>query len=368
MVNKYNPAGIDYAYDLVNMDWRWTHYDNYYWDNEAKPISQGYGKTLDAQGPHIVYKPTSRPVPYHPLQESETPTKEKPVLFKLFSESDTPSSYIDFANKYGHLSEPQTLRFKDPDNDNILHGESLHFWRRQQWLMKYSLQLWGWIKNDNIKKLSSVIKWDQNLPYTFNFQLGTSEDIESFLSNGPNWNKNTHLIGQAGWLSSCNEKEHERFILNGHLMGLYELRDVLKLGDVRLPAIKTLQLIINSQLHEHPSRSMLTLDNKKQDYNNQLIPSSLLASMWLQFSQYVAGEKKIKQCPICRQWSDVTNTKGSWIKHRECANWDRVTKGRKLKEIKKLLNEGLSVNEIVQHVNVEKHHVERWLEEETKKS
>ena len=362
---KYNHPENDYTFDLVNMDWRWTHYDNYYMENEVNPVSHGYEKDLDVQGPHIVYKPTSRPVPYYPLRESETPSKENPILFKLLSESDTTDSYIDFANKYGHLANPQPLRPKGPDNDNILQGESLYFWRKHQWLMKYSLQLWDWIKSDNFEKLSSVIKWDQNLPYTFSFRLGREEDIKSSLSGDPNWSNDPYIIGSAS-LNFCHEEQHDRFVLNGNLMGLYELKDVLKLGDFRLPAIKTLQMIINSQLHEHPSRSMLTLDNKKQDYVNQLIPSSLLASMWLQLSQYVAGEKKIKQCPICRQWSDVTNTKGSWIKHRECANWDRVTKGRKLKEIKKLSNEGLSVNEIVQHVNVEKHHIERWLKEEIK--
>lgn len=357
----YNQSVTNQAYDLVNTEFRWAHYDNYYWENEAKPHSSGHNEDLDAQGLYMVHKVTSRAVYYLPLNESESPTKETPVLFKLFSEMDTtPESYLDFASKYGHLSQPLHLWFKDIP-DNVPQGESLYFWRRHQWLMKYSLRLWEWIKGDDFQKLSSCIKWDQKLPYTFGFQLGDEEDINSFLSGNPNWSKTPYIIGSSNLYF---QEKRERFVLCNNLMGLYELKDILKLGDVRLPAIKMLQLIINSQLHECPSRSMLTIDKKTQNYVNQLVPSSLLASMWLQLSQYIAGEKKIKQCPICRQWSDVTNIKGSWTKHRDCANWDRVTKNRKLKAINDLLNDGLSIGEIAQRVNVEKSHIERWLKEE----
>lgn len=358
----YNQFENDQAYDLVNTELRWAHYDDYYWENEAKPHPRNYNEELDAQGPYMVHKVTSRAVHYFPLREIDSPTKESPVLFKLFSDMDaTPESYLNFACKYGHLNEPLYLWFKDIP-DNVLHGESLYFWRRHQWLMRYSLQLWDWIKGDNLEKLSSCIKWDQNLPYTFSFQIGSEEDINSFLSKDHNWSKSPYIIGNAN-LYFCHEEQQDRFVLNSNLTGLYELKDVLKIGDVRLPAIKALQLIINSQLREYPSSYMLTLNGKKQDYVNQLIPGSILASMWLQLSQYIAGEKRIKQCPICRQWSDVTNVKGSWIKHRECANWDRVTKKRKFENAKKLLSENKSLEDVSQFLNLEKHHIERWLSE-----
>ena len=86
--------------------------------------------------------------------------------------------------------------------------------------------------------------------------------------------------------------------------------------------------------------------------------------MWYELLQIITGERKIKQCPICLQWSDVTKVKGSWAKHRDCANWDRVTKSRKLKNIKILFTQGKSLNEIANILKVDVHHIERWLKED----
>jgi len=66
------------------------------------------------------------------------------------------------------------------------------------------------------------------------------------------------------------------------------------------------QQIINCQLKEYPVTPCLLFD-EKNDLKQYFRPSSLLALMWFQFFRYVTGQQKIKQCPICSDWYDISD-------------------------------------------------------------
>ena len=80
-------------------------------------------------------------------------------------------------------------------------------------------------------------------------------------------------------------------------------------------------------------------------------PSSLLAAMWYQFTEWLAGNKKYKQCRECKKWMDTTDKNINNDYHDECANKGRVRKWRTKKAAMKLFAEGRSHQEIALKLN-----------------
>lgn len=70
-----------------------------------------------------------------------------------------------------------------------------------------------------------------------------------------------------------------------------------------------------------------TVDTKgKSSIKGHLVPSSLLMSAWLQFAELVCGQRKLRQCDVCRQWMDVTDQArpGAKRMHDRCSLNERM--------------------------------------------
>jgi len=360
-----NNSANEQPIDLVYTGWKWFHHDQHnIMKNLVMPIND-INDELDSSGSFIVQSPDSHLLFSTPITDTlnttYSPSKETLILFKLFSDMNSaPESYVDFANKYGTLKHAEIL-FLDDRKDNYVFGESILFWYRQQWMLKYAGLLWEWIKNNDKEKLSLVIKWKDER--NIDFQLGSQQTMENFISNKFSWTGYAYVF-HFGKLECCINNNYR---LSGKISNVYAIRQQTQVGDILLPAINLLQSIINYYLYTYPTKLTLFYNVKKRHYQQHLTPTNLLGAMWYQFQQVITGERKIKQCPICRQWSDVTTIKGSWEKHRDCANWDRVTKGRKIKKILALKEQGLFNQDIANDVNVDIYDVERWLGEEYQK-
>lgn len=371
-------------YDLLSANWEWERCDDqhyfesklnkdtgklepqpnrnrHYYETNLKSVKESQGAAIRPKEAFLVRPHYCRSKRYSPMSVSEA--QDCRALFKEFAEmQDSDDSYLDFADRFGFLDVPAHLWLNDA-SDVAVQGEPLYFWRKQHWLMRYALKLWDWIKENSFKESEALISWDDKIPGTVHFKLGGKPDIAAFIAGDTNWNgkdkREVVLFGPATTLIQCREKKYEWFVMSGTLYGINASRN-----DLKLPALKILQGIANAALFLYPVKSMLKLDEKTEEFTSQIYPSSLLALMWWQLSQFVSGEKELKQCPICLHWADVTDLKGTWKKHRSCANKDRVTKGRKIKVIEKLLSGGLTIHEISQQLNLKERHIERWLKEE----
>ena len=80
-------------------------------------------------------------------------------------------------------------------------------------------------------------------------------------------------------------------------------------------------------------------------------PSSLLAAMWYQLTEWLAGQRKYRQCKGCGEWMDVTNKNSNYFFHDTCAGRLRTRKSRLKKAVLKLFTEGRSVKEIANILN-----------------
>lgn len=75
------------------------------------------------------------------------------------------------------------------------------------------------------------------------------------------------------------------------------------------------------------------LRNQKDEIRSYLVPSNMLAALWLQFYMAVCGERIIKCCVYekCRKWEDVTDLPrpSRWKGHPSCLNAKRQADYRK---------------------------------------
>lgn len=306
---KYKQVG-QYL-DLGYFEWRKAD-KGYYWDREA----------IDAErkikGPFLLIKPESGYTWYNPLIDTAT-------LFLEFSELELNENQIlEFANKYGMLSEYETLLHPAEGQRSELFGESIEFWRREIADMHVVVDLWNALKQKNTYKLNQFITWEDK------------EEVKYILGTQ-----------KSGFLNKLNSP-FSRF----------------NFGDVFLPAQYVIQNEINVKLGKYPTNPRLIMDNKNQ-LKQYLTPSSLLAAMWFQFYQAVTGEKLFKRCEVCRKWEDVTNNKVTWSKHPECAGRERAANYReRKKEILNLCAEGKTIDEIAQITEVDIKQIKKWIEKE----
>lgn len=94
------------------------------------------------------------------------------------------------------------------------------------------------------------------------------------------------------------------------------------------------------EITSHVSYSLAVRDgNNGPRVESKLTPDRLLSEIWLQFSEAIIGERKIRRCeaPDCRKWMDVTSARpgrksarpGARRMHLHCA--ERLRKRRKRK-------------------------------------
>jgi len=239
---------------------------------------------------------------------------------KLFTEfanlGNKKENIICFANKYGLLLPPESFIFPAGTkikDDNYTPGEKLSFWTQQIRLMFTALQAWQWFKNGDINMLRNIITQEGYLKYRFDFSDYTQEFR----------------------IHECQLQEQDNELLYNQLLS----------GDVLLQTKFFVQQIINKQLEAFPIKPSLVFDNKN-NLNQHFRPSSLISLMWFQFFRYVTGQQKIKQCPICKAWYDVSDDSAEtrWNSRCPiCANRLRVQKA----SIKKRYLSGISIDEII---------------------
>ncbi len=236
----------------------------------------------------------------HMMSPERNLLEDCPKLFTEFSEIGyEEKEIVYFANKYGLLlpreSFKMTAGIKVSDK-SYCEGESVEFWKNQIRLIHTTLAYWQWFVHNNtdaLRKVTSTSNMLKNDGIIFGFEFPHYSQWFSFLK------------------SQLNE-------LND--IPIQRLMD----GDIESRVKFFVQQTINNQLKEFPVEPCLVFDkenNLKQYYR----PSSLISLLWFQFFRYVTGEQKVKQCPLCKDWYDVSgnvsrdgNKSVIWDKYCPC--------------------------------------------------
>ena len=259
------------------------------------------------------------------LSPQTTILEKHPALFTEFAglaEIPGVDCLIQFANKYGLLKpyeEHTHSSISGIEASVDTPRESCTFWATQSLLMSTFLDMW---QSRALKKSnSSIARKCINL-------------------NSPGFEKYKQLLQNRGELP----------------------RGEFTSGEDSLVVKFDVQQIINCQLKEYPVTPCLLFD-EKNDLKQYFRPSSLLSLMWFQFFRYVTGQQKIKQCPVCSDWYDVSDdsNKTRWNNRcTKCANRLRVQKT----SVKKRYLSGLSVDEIIKKTKkTDPDIIKEWIQE-----
>jgi len=346
---------------LTPNNWEWNHHDNHIWTtipNVANPEDRHRLFLMPTPNANSV---TSKPLKNILTYEHITPTKDEPVIFQQFINLDgTPESFIDFANKFGHLVA-NTILIDNAQNDGQIQllTSSLDFWINEHWKFKIAYHLWEILQDPDNKDVSEIVKSlvGESKGQKIVFFAITEDDKWTNYVKHENFSDLFYFpeTNFPGLKLLSSDDCHPIAITIGHKVPI-TLRDFGQW---------VLLWLVNGQLKLYPT--LAQLNYIKGGFKQSFRPESLLAVMWYNFFQILTGERIIRQCVICGHWSDLTDVKKGkkpWDKHRECANWDAVTKLRKFKDIKKLISTGKSIKEVSEIVNIETQHIKRWISEE----
>lgn len=397
VMNKNNyPPIIEEAIDIIDTEWKWYFQGDFNWRQDLT-FSNTQGKRFPESdwilAPSNKFSPLKESTP---LKVAVSPSKETPLLYKLFIDlAPTKEYFLTFANTYGDLGNHEVFHPVDAPKESIF-GERLSFWVIQYCLLKNAVRLWEWLQAETSRDIPLLFK-KAKIDGHFNVVIGEPSDLSTiaeadYLTSAdrllPSEYHKGHTLNNFEetkfsveyepplYLSVFsltlgeiqpyfNPKSQRHFYVIKGGIGRDRLRGITDTGILaRELALIILGRLINEQLRTYHVCSQVYYHTQKQAFLSKIVPSNLLSTLWLQFSQVITGERKIRQCPICRRWSDVTNVNRNWEKHRDCANWERVTKIRKMPIIRELVFSGMPLEEIARRVKVDSYNIGRWLAED----
>lgn len=198
------------------------------------------------------------------------PCVPHPGLFREFSElAPTKEAISAFANSYGDLFSRYDPEQGAVRHDGTVgHGASLGTWTKEIGDMRVLVNLWDQVRTQQLTELAKIIKRTEKV---LSYAIATPRrHADAVLAHAD--------IGSG--LSSFG-------------------RD-----DVLFPARCALQLEVNKRIAENPTVPRLVWT---PDYHQRIIfdPPNLLAAMWMQFAQDMAGAFRLVKCEGCGKYFQV---------------------------------------------------------------
>ena len=191
--------------------------------------------------------------------------KDATALFKTFADIDpTPDGVVSFANQYGALggtlSRMVTIGKPDAKGKPLHTGEPI-----TAWLTEIA----------EIRRLLSV--WDQDAKCEITFRTAP----ESIVAE---WPSGTEIVV----FRATDPETYER------------LR-----GKPTEIAQHYLRTKVNAKLLEHPATARLLYEKTRGAPGLFIVPSSLIAAIWLQFAAAIDGSRQYRSCKNCGKWFEV---------------------------------------------------------------
>jgi hypothetical protein len=310
-------------------------------------------------------------LPFSPLDETG--------LFRTFGDLPlTREGVLDFAGKYGFLgsdptrNNPPTVIVPRPGVDVgtfwSVPGERLDDWAVEHHAMRETISLWDAIteKQDGNyayyegkeKKqgtpetyLSSVIHWSGSAAVSYTRPVPEKDRFSEFWRI---WRKNKADLPDK--LKSFDS----RFQIASEADS--ELFKRFTPGDLRLPGQYALQKIINDKLWEYASRAKLLWDWRRRnpDLRMQLVPTSLIAALWLQLAAAIDGDRAYRRCEACKKWFEVSAENRIDAKFCQQSCRFRAYRQRQ-QQARELADQGMPPREIAALVDSDAETVKGWL-------
>jgi len=210
------------------------------------------------------------------------PLDEYPELVFEFSKLTRVEDVLKFANKFGFIG----FEYRHSGDAS---GESVSDWLLESAKIKETLEIWFATENKDRSFLRKVVRWDEQVVWAVNHQ------------------KIKVPIAWRGPGSVVFEK--------------------WKQGDLIAPARFYIQEQVNAGLSGTFSIRLSTTSSGEMAQH--LSPVDLLSALWLQISQILTGQKKIRPCDVCGRQMDISENRSHKRVHDACSLRRRMAKYRK---------------------------------------
>jgi hypothetical protein len=278
------------------------------------------------------------------------PLDEAKALFRNFAalRYEDRDALLRFANEYGTLG---IKRFHDKpierDGRHVMGvgGETWADWIHEVIAMRRAIEIWEMVVVRDVTGLLRHIQWADHK------DRGQSQWVywsHPEVREGGNEALLALLPLLPGEAVSC--------------VGIPPVLNLFNSTDVFLPALFLVQNWINEHLNGAAS-PQLRYHVRRDVRVIQIIPDSLLAAMWLQFAQAVAGNRQHRACKECGRWFELsTEGDGFRINRLFCSDPCKSKDYRRRKErARSLKREGKTITVIAKELDTPIDTIKNWL-------
>jgi hypothetical protein len=210
----------------------------------------------------------STPVGVSTMVRWHQPLNENTGLFREFAQVDvTPEGVIAFANRYGslggELGQLVTLGNRRAKEKSVYRGEAISAWTEEIVSLRRLLSLW-----DAERKPEIIFSTKPKVISAESVRPAGMDEIVVYRDTEPD--------------------TYER------------LRD--RPAEIAQHYLRTK---IDAKLLEHRSTTRLMNDKKRGLPTLFIVPSSLIAAIWLQFARAVDGDRQYRSCKNCNKWFQI---------------------------------------------------------------
>jgi hypothetical protein len=207
----------------------------------------------------------STPVGVSRMVKRHRTLKESTGLFIEFAHVDaTPAGIIAFANQYGPLggtlTQLVTVGKRNAKEKPVYAGESIAAWLREIAAVRRLLQLW-------LQDIKAEITFRTAAESIF-AEWASGSSVVAFRATDPD--------------------TYERLKNKTAEIALHYLRAQ-----------------VNAKLIEHPATARLIYEKSRGAFGLFIVPSSLIAAIWLQFAAAIDGNRRYRSCKNCGKWFEV---------------------------------------------------------------
>jgi hypothetical protein len=178
-------------------------------------------------------------------------------------------------------------------------------WRREHIDLSFAVMLWEMILKDD-ERLNVIIKWDEETNRAF---------VRPFAR-----------IRLGCDFSSGDESYYAHYKLPP--------REIENPGrgtfDPKAAAVAYVREEICRKMTAFPPVIRFVTD-ENGDVRRNVEPTSLLSEMWYCFFFACLGDVKLRRCCVCGKWENMEGHRGTWSRHANCANYQRVKRSRQKK-------------------------------------
>lgn len=314
--------------------------------------------------------------PLTPSSSSEKKKNRTSPAFKQFIALDgTPDSFIQFVNQFGPLFEMmidsiikkresplftdnfskeqyEALNVAEITYKDTKYYHSYHFYKEAHTEFTIANNLFNLIKTDDYEGLynffiGTAIPNEKNAELSLvNFHvhgklqshhsldhvyINSSYDLKSAIAQLLNSNWALYLYPKAPSDRRCDTIELFSFLFS---------KQKLTPTFIKTLASTWLDFFLSRKTIGKSSEIFkcgygIQYSQIKNSWFPLIKPNSLLAAMWYQLSEEIAGNRKYKQCEFCHHWQDVTDNNENWRYHADCGSKERVNRYRRKKREQK---------------------------------